>query len=212
MDDVVADWIYAPSHSFLDSFCDVLEPNQVPLMKRGHFGTYNPLTDRSKLDHKEQIREDLILLMELLPEFCFLAKYKIQLLDTDEFTRGLKKMALTKKIPVWLTFATTIFLDVHHILRETVTTAFTELNTIGKTNSNHAGPCGTHVNTQSNIQAVLTRYYRSPHPEDTNPTFSILTRNTKPFRLAKAKPANLKRVCASSGRSYPWGCYLSSEK
>jgi hypothetical protein len=37
-------------------------------------------------------------------------------LATDELTRGLRKMLSTKDIPVWLAFATTVFLDIHHTL------------------------------------------------------------------------------------------------
>jgi hypothetical protein len=117
IDDDVAQWMFAPVHSILDSFCDILGPRKVPLVKRGHFGTYNPLQDRNSLDSLQKNREDLILLMELLPDFCFVAKYKLHLVATDELTRGLCKMALTKEIPIWLTFATTVFLDIHHILR-----------------------------------------------------------------------------------------------
>jgi hypothetical protein len=86
-------------------------------MKRGHFGVYNPRADRIKMDDDQRNHQDLILLTELLPEFCFLAKYKIELFTTDELTRGLSKMALTKEIPIWLAFATTILLDIHHYAR-----------------------------------------------------------------------------------------------
>ena len=89
-------------------------------MKRGHFGVYNPRADRVKMDDGQRNHQDLILLMELLPEFCFLAKYRIELFATDELTRGLSKMALTKEIPIWLAFATTILLDIHHCARDTV--------------------------------------------------------------------------------------------
>jgi len=120
VDDDIANWIFAPVHSILDSFCEVLVPGRVPLMKRGHFGTYNPLQDRNAMSPSRKNREDLILLMEILPEFCFIAKYQLHLLATDELTRGLCNMTLTKEIPVWLAFATTVFLDIHHILREEV--------------------------------------------------------------------------------------------
>lgn len=131
VDDHIAEWLFAPAHSLLDSFCDVLDSRQVPLMKRGHFGVYNPRTVRSKLNDVQKHQEDLVLLIELLPEFCFIAKYKIHLFATDELTRGLCKMALTTEIPVWLTFATTVFLDIHHFLREKVDKGFEELRTIG---------------------------------------------------------------------------------
>lgn len=127
IDDDLAHWVYAPTHSLLDSFCDVLDPKFVPLMKRGHFGVYDPLADRSKMDGVEQNKEDLIVLMELLPEFCFISKYNIHMFATDELTRGLGQMVLTKNIPIWLVFATAVFLDVHHILREKVELGFQEL-------------------------------------------------------------------------------------
>jgi hypothetical protein len=117
MDDNVAQWLFAPAHSILDSFCDVLDPKTVPILKRGHFGFYDPKKDRSKMTLVEQNQEDLVLLMDVLPEFCFIAKYKIHIFAKDELTRGLCDMALTKEIPVWLTFATSVFLDIHHLVR-----------------------------------------------------------------------------------------------
>jgi hypothetical protein len=75
----------------------------------------------------EQLQEDLILLMEILPEFCILAKHEIPLFVRDELTKGFCRMATTKELPVWLVFAATVFLDVHHILRDSVGTDFQEL-------------------------------------------------------------------------------------
>jgi hypothetical protein len=78
----------------------------------------------------EKNQRDLILTMEILPEFCFLAKYNIKLLASDEFTRGLSKMAITKLIPVWLPFALTIFLDIHHLGMQHVDIPFNNLKVI----------------------------------------------------------------------------------
>jgi hypothetical protein len=132
MDDAIVDWIFAPAHSLLESFCDVLQPNQVPLMKRGHFGVYNPRTDRSKLNDTQKQHEDLVILMELLPEFAFLSRYKISLFAVDELTRGLIRMIETREIPTWLPFAVTVFLDIHHALRHNFNRCFRELQTIGR--------------------------------------------------------------------------------
>lgn len=65
--------------------------------------------------------------MEILPELCFLAIEKIPMVVKDEITRGLCEFALTKEIPVWLVFAVTVFLDIHHILREKAERGFGEL-------------------------------------------------------------------------------------
>ena len=122
----------------LDDFCDILKPGEVPMMKRGHFGVYNPLANRSRMNSVQKHQEDLILLLEVLPEFSFVAKGKINLFATDELTRGLMNMVKSKEIPVWLTFATTIFLDIHHILRDRVEDILTKLETIGMCSSTFA--------------------------------------------------------------------------
>ena len=127
IDDDLAHWIYAPTHSLLDSFCDVLDPKFMPMMKRGQFVVYDPRADRSKMGGVEQNKEDLIVLMELLPEFCFISKYNIYRFATFELTRGLGQMAITNNIPIWLVFATAMFLDIHHILREKLELGFQEL-------------------------------------------------------------------------------------
>jgi hypothetical protein len=131
IDDSIVTWMFAPAHQLLDSFCDVLVPKQIPLMKRGHFGVYNPRLDRSKLSDAQRQNQDLILVVELLPEFCFIQRYNAAQFATDELTRGLVKMVETKNIPIWLTFATTVLLDIHHILKDRVDSAFNQLQEVG---------------------------------------------------------------------------------
>jgi hypothetical protein len=93
MDGKLAQWIFAPVHSLLDTFVDdILQPKHVPLMKRGHFGIYDPTRDRTKLTDTQQQLEDAIVLLEILPEFCFIQRYNIQLFAMDELTHGLSKM------------------------------------------------------------------------------------------------------------------------
>lgn len=130
--DAIVHWMFAPAHQILDSFCDVLVPNQIPLMKRGHFGFYNPAADRRKMSDSQQQQENLIVLCELLPEFAFIQRFNISLFASDELARGLVKMIETKKVPIWLTFATTAFLDIHHMMRGAVGIAFDELQVVGQ--------------------------------------------------------------------------------
>jgi hypothetical protein len=93
IDGRLAQWIFAPVHSLLDTFVDdILQPNHVPLLKRGHFGIYDPIRDRTKLTDIQQQHEDAIVLLEILPEFCFIQRYNIQLFAMDELTHGLSKM------------------------------------------------------------------------------------------------------------------------
>jgi hypothetical protein len=93
-------------------------------MKRGHFGTYNPLGDRSRMTASERDQEDAIVLLELLPEFCYPGR---QFIAVDELTRGLRLMCETKEIPMWLAFGSTAFLEIHHALRQHTNRCLSEL-------------------------------------------------------------------------------------
>jgi hypothetical protein len=130
LNEETADWIFTPAYNILDNFCDVLQPNEVPLMKRGYLGVYNPRDDRSTMHGIEKHREDQVLLLELMPEFSFISKNKLELFAVDEVSKAIGQMALTKEIPISLAFATTVFLDIHHIMREKVERAFHDFQAI----------------------------------------------------------------------------------
>ncbi|KUJ14899.1 uncharacterized protein LY89DRAFT_735960 [Mollisia scopiformis] len=66
IDDSVIHWMFAPAHNILDSFCAILQPKEVPLIKRGNSGVYDP---RANIQRQ---REDMVLLLEILPEFAFI--------------------------------------------------------------------------------------------------------------------------------------------
>ncbi|KAM3088281.1 hypothetical protein ACMFMG_002335 [Clarireedia jacksonii] len=125
-----ANWLFSPAHGILDEFCDILKPDQVPMIKQGYLGVYNPRADRSKMHGIEKHREDQFLLLELLPEFSLISKCKIDLFAADEFSKAIGQMALTKEIPIWLAFATTIFLDIHHTMRDKFERAFHDFRVI----------------------------------------------------------------------------------
>ena len=123
----VADWCYLPTFILLTSFKDVLQPNQLPVFKKGHFGVYNPGARRDHMSPGQRFNEDKILLLELLPEFTLLQQFKIDPPVTDEITAGLISFVKHRKTPLWLSFATQILLDVHHGLRHTNQKAFNDL-------------------------------------------------------------------------------------
>ncbi|KUJ08859.1 uncharacterized protein LY89DRAFT_741693 [Mollisia scopiformis] len=120
----VEDWAFRRAYSILSEFTKVLNPKSIPMVKRGFYGVYHPQADRTRMSRIEKQQEDVQVLLEILPEFCFLAKFDIAMLGQDEVTRGLRQFALTKAIPIWLVFAVEIFLNIHHILRETVDSGF----------------------------------------------------------------------------------------
>lgn len=126
----VAEWCYFPTLVLLNSFADVLHQNDLPVFKKGYFGTYDPKANREKMSMGQKFNEDKIILLQLLPEFCILG-YNIQLPASDVLTRGLVEFCKTKKVTPWLCFASQILLDVHHIMRHSHPGAFQNLRMSG---------------------------------------------------------------------------------
>ena len=128
----VAQWLYLPTFILLDGFCDVIQPRQMPLMKPGFFGIYDPKADRKAMSLRQMLAEDKIILLEALPEFCLLGDSKVQFPGEDELTKGLREMYKTKKISLFLCFATQIYLDITHIRRDRIGSSFHDLQAIGR--------------------------------------------------------------------------------
>ena len=127
----VADWLFLPVHSLLQSFLPVIQAGHVPVAKPGHFGVYNPRVDRSKLSIREQFKEDMIILVESLPDFFLFTQVTRQFPVADEFLDGLRVMFTKKTVSTWVTFAAQVYLDIHHVLRQDIGRGFTELQTSG---------------------------------------------------------------------------------
>ena len=126
-----AEVILLPTHTVLDAYMRVLEPGSVPLYKPGTYRVYNSAADRSNMSNREKFQEDKIVLCEILPDFNMLGLGTQLAPDFDELTRGLSKAFKTKVIPLSLTFAAQLFLDIHHILRDQVGRGFQDLCSIG---------------------------------------------------------------------------------
>ncbi|KKK16427.1 hypothetical protein P175DRAFT_0430531 [Aspergillus ochraceoroseus IBT 24754] len=144
----IADWCYIPTKVLLGSFADVLQENHQPVFKKGYFGTYNPKADRERMSLAQKFNEDKIILLSILPEFCMVNKFKIEMPIEDAITRGLAEFAKTKRVTLWLCFASQIFLDVHHIMRHSTLDAFGDLRMSGlriqKTIDDYLKLSGTH--------------------------------------------------------------------
>ena len=131
----IHDWFCFPTGGLLYLYTGVLELAVQPVMKPGHFGVYDPSRDRSKLSEEEKEREDLIVLMELLPEFTKLPRARLEVPAEDLLTAGLRKMMEASSIdalPMYTIFATQILLDIHHVLRQDVSRPFDQLQRTGK--------------------------------------------------------------------------------
>ena len=127
----IAQLCYVPTEYLLNAFCNVLQPDTIPQLKKGAFGFYDPKVPRNKLSFREKLAEDKVIMLEILPEFCLLAQSQIHYFGEDELTRGLGHMYRTKKPTLWLCFAMQAFLDIHHVLREEVGKAHGELQAAG---------------------------------------------------------------------------------
>lgn len=126
----LAEKAFWPTYLLLEGFCAIAKGRKnIPQYKPGHYGTYNPLNDRSKMTDREKSYEDRALLMEMLSEINFLCKATPTPMSwEDELTSGLRKtLCETGKIPLWLTFAAHLWLDTHHTLRNEVSRAYDDL-------------------------------------------------------------------------------------
>jgi hypothetical protein len=128
----VADALYYPTFQLLTAFCDVFSVNSDPQMKGGIYGKYEPQTNRESKSSREKYMEDKILLLEELEEIYFYCRLTDQLRPgppvEDEFTRGLRSMFKTKDVTLPLAFAATLYLDIHHLLRQDVDSGFHRLS------------------------------------------------------------------------------------
>ena len=107
--------------------------NLATFVDRETFGHYDPMSDRSRKSVAEQFSEDETILVHILQEFGLLNKLLIQLPTQDELTRGIRTMFHENELPaVWIVFATQIFLDIHHVMREQITRGFEELQGVAQ--------------------------------------------------------------------------------
>lgn len=112
-----AEWCFLPTSSLLQSFAPIMQRNPIPDFEEGKFGYYNPKADRSRMSVAQRFKEDKILLLGLLPDFCMIQEMGGKWPVRDECTHGFCEYARTKKVTIWLSFAAQILLDINHTLR-----------------------------------------------------------------------------------------------
>ena len=111
------EWVYQKPYHILSSFRGTLASGLVAATQKGHLQDYDSSAHWFDISEAARDYEDRTLLQNLLPEFWLLKLWNAPLPAQDELTRGLRDFADTKEIPVWLTFAIQVFLDVHHMTR-----------------------------------------------------------------------------------------------
>ncbi|KAK3996598.1 hypothetical protein QBC44DRAFT_377370 [Cladorrhinum sp. PSN332] len=144
----LADYTYMNAYTLLESCLSVYDPKHLPLYKPGAFGYYDPTLDRSVLSGAKKFNEDQVLIMEMFTELVTVGLIKNYPVE-DEMMRGMKEALKTGHSPFYLVFATQIFLDIHHILREQVPDVaqhvLTQINKIG-------GIVETHLDFHKNLK------------------------------------------------------------
>ncbi|KAL2263731.1 hypothetical protein VTK26DRAFT_5375 [Humicola hyalothermophila] len=113
----IADDLYMNAYRALLGFLDVLDPQDLPLMKEGIFGKYDATSDPLSKTGKERTDEDNILLSEFFAELMVVIRLVPTYPVEDEFLRGLREMDTTRQVPFYLVFTAQVFLDIHHTLR-----------------------------------------------------------------------------------------------
>jgi hypothetical protein len=101
------------------------------LYQEGYFGTYEPRVVREEMSLGEKHNEDKIILLSMLPEFCMVEKFKVQVPAQDMITRGLFQFSQTRKPTLGLCVTSQILLDVHHLMRRSTSSALDDLRISG---------------------------------------------------------------------------------
>lgn len=125
----IADAMVWPAYTLLDAFSRMHKTNPHPEMKPGFYSVCNLPSNRNKKSDRESFMEDKMLLLKMLPEFyfhCRTTKPNLSPVE-NEFTRLLRAMLKTKEVTLPLVFAATLFLDIHHMLRDEVDYGFERL-------------------------------------------------------------------------------------
>lgn len=124
-----AESMFWPTYRLLEGFCAIAFGSRNVLQaKPNHFGVYNPRASRDRMSDRAKANEDRALLMNVLSEFSFLSKFTKPMMWEDEITAGLREtLCNTNKIPLWLTFALQLHMDINHILRAETSRAYDDL-------------------------------------------------------------------------------------
>ncbi|KAI5306218.1 hypothetical protein KEM56_001808 [Ascosphaera pollenicola] len=116
-----------PTFQILESFCaSAFGKASMWQVKPGMFGTYNPRLHRDRMDNRSKAREDKALLMKALGDFTMLSNTTTEpMMFEDEIINGMREaLHTTNRVPLWLTFAVQLYIDVHYVLRTEVSRGF----------------------------------------------------------------------------------------
>ncbi|KAI9893136.1 MAG: hypothetical protein M1814_000684 [Vezdaea aestivalis] len=121
-------WTMIPTWNTLSSFVDAVEPGVLLSYKPGHFRVYDPSSDRNQKAPRDQFWEDQILLLETLGELQAVTLGWKEVPAQDALMRAIRLISRgSKVIPIRAIFAFQVYLDVHQIFRDQVSTGYESL-------------------------------------------------------------------------------------
>ncbi|KAK1990766.1 hypothetical protein LX36DRAFT_663930 [Colletotrichum falcatum] len=120
----IANGCYVVTFRLIQTFAAVLNPCDLPLIKEGIFGKYDPNSDRASKTGREKFQEDTILLLEFLTELITVVRLIPGYPVEDEFLREMRKFDKTPLISLSLVFTAQVFLDIHHTMRAATRRSF----------------------------------------------------------------------------------------
>ncbi|EGE05425.1 hypothetical protein TEQG_04301 [Trichophyton equinum CBS 127.97] len=119
--------IFLPTCMFLRGFVPMVSKDNMPVIKPGYYGVYDPTSDRANKTPREKFQEDKVIFTEHATEFALLCICAPDLLAEDELTRSLAEAFQTHTVTLSLSFATQVYLDIHHTLRGDVRRGLSDL-------------------------------------------------------------------------------------
>ncbi|PYI35005.1 hypothetical protein BP00DRAFT_463023 [Aspergillus indologenus CBS 114.80] len=129
----IAESLFIPAYVFLNSFHPLVDGHSFLPCREQSFATGDRASDWAQKSARDRFEEDNRVMSEVLSEFVYLHLLLPQPEPhEDEITRGIRKMFDTHQIPLWLVFASQIFLDIHHCLEGDVVNGFADLTNTAK--------------------------------------------------------------------------------
>lgn len=130
----ILDYLMITNQQLLDGLLDVFIDGQLPLMKPGHFGHYNPELDFDRLSYSPRRNQQLNLICESFVQCVhlvltkdFLGHQPGRIYMIDEMAKEAHEFKRTKKTSLLLMVYSQIFTDINFTLGKDAGRGYTEL-------------------------------------------------------------------------------------
>ncbi|XDG03842.1 hypothetical protein ABKA04_003457 [Annulohypoxylon sp. FPYF3050] len=119
-----ADGTYLLVCRLINSFAPIAKEVTFPTLREGISLHYDPRSDRASKTGRQKFDEDHALLMSFFADLVMVIRAIKDYVVEDELLRGIGELITTQEITFYTVFAAQVFLDIHHILRESTEKCF----------------------------------------------------------------------------------------